>query len=48
MAGAARFADPDFSLVDAVSFSIMRERGMTDALALDHHFPVAGFVSLPG
>jgi hypothetical protein len=41
-----RFDDQDFSLTDAVSFAVMAERGMTEALTLDKHFPVAGFVPL--
>lgn len=44
----ARFDDPDFSLTDAVSFAVMTERGIRDALALDHHFAVAGFNVFPG
>jgi len=43
-----RFDDQDFSLTDAVSFSVMKERGIRDALAVDHHFAVAGFTILPG
>jgi predicted nucleic acid-binding protein len=31
------------SLVDHVSFAVMRERGIDDALALDRHFREAGF-----
>jgi len=42
-----RFADQPFSLTDAVSFAIMAERRISDALALDHHFRVAGFVAVP-
>ena len=38
-----RFADQDFSLVDAVSFEIMRQEKLTQAFAFDHHFEVAGF-----
>jgi hypothetical protein len=41
-----RFHDQDFSLTDAVSFAVMAERGMTEALTLDKHFAVAGFVPL--
>jgi hypothetical protein len=41
-----RFDDQDFSLTDAVSFAVMAERGMTEALTLDKHFAVAGFVPL--
>ena len=42
-----RFADHDFSQADAVSFTVMRERGIRDALTLDHHFVVVGFRALP-
>jgi len=38
-----RYDDQDFSFADAVSFAVMTERGIRDALALDHHFVVAGF-----
>jgi uncharacterized protein len=31
------------SLVDHASFTVMRERGIEDALALDRHFREAGF-----
>ncbi len=41
------FADQTFSLADAVSFEVMRERRIRDALAFDQHFTVAGFRSLP-
>jgi len=37
------YDDQPFSLVDAVSFAVMTERGISDALALDRHFTVAGF-----
>jgi len=39
----ARYDDQDFSFADAVSFAVMTERGIRDALTLDHHFAVAGF-----
>lgn len=42
-----RFDDQPFSLTDAVSFAIMAERRISDALALDHHFRVAGFATVP-
>ena len=42
-----RFDDQDFSLTDAVSFTVMRDRGIRQALALDRHFAVAGFELLP-
>ena len=38
--------DKKWSLVDAVSFIVMEERGMTEALTADHHFEQAGFVRL--
>lgn len=38
--------DKTYSLCDAVSFVIMRERGITDALTTDHHFEQEGFVRL--
>lgn len=43
-----RYHDQDFSLTDAVTFSVMADRGIRQALALDHHFVVAGFEILPG
>jgi len=42
-----RFDDQPFSLTDAVSFAIMAERRIPEALALDHHFRVAGFATVP-
>jgi len=44
----ARFEDQAFSLCDAVSFAVMSERHITEALTLDRHFAVAGFVMRPG
>lgn len=38
--------DKEWSLIDCVSFNVMRERGLTDALAHDRHFEQAGFVAL--
>jgi len=38
-----RFDDQDVSLTDAVSFAIMVERGIGEALTLDRHFEIAGF-----
>jgi predicted nucleic acid-binding protein len=38
-----RFTDQDFSLVDAVSFEVMKRERLTHAFAFDHHFEVAGF-----
>ncbi len=42
-----RFDDQSFSFTDAVSFAVMSDRGVREALALDHHFAVAGFVVVP-
>jgi uncharacterized protein len=39
----AKYSDQDFSLTDAVSFAVMAERRIRQALSLDHHFDVAGF-----
>ena len=41
------FTDQKFSLADAVSFELMRDRRIRDALALNQHFSVAGFRALP-
>ena len=38
----ARFADKDWSFCDAVSFSVMEERGIRTAFAFDHHFAQVG------
>ena len=43
----ARFDDQDFSLTDAVSFAVMAERGIREALTQDRHFATAGFVVVP-
>jgi predicted nucleic acid-binding protein len=42
-----RFADHPLSLADAVSFEVMRSRRITSALALDDHFEIAGFKTVP-
>ncbi len=39
-------ADKNYSLCDAVSFVVMRERGIADALTTDKHFRQEGFVRL--
>lgn len=41
-----RHSDKDWSLCDCLSFGLMRERGLDQALAADHHFAQAGFVAL--
>lgn len=38
--------DKDYSICDAVSFVIMRERGILEALTTDKHFEQEGFVRL--
>jgi predicted nucleic acid-binding protein len=35
------------SLVDCVSFAVMRQRGITTAIAIDRHFEEQGFRCLP-
>jgi predicted nucleic acid-binding protein len=39
-------SDKGWTLTDCVSFVIMRERNVTDALTGDQHFVQAGFVAL--
>jgi uncharacterized protein len=39
-------ADKRWTLTDCVSFVIMRQRGVTEALTGDQHFEQAGFVAL--
>ena len=38
--------DKEWSLTDCISFVVMRERGITEALTGDRHFEQAGFVTL--
>jgi len=42
-----RYADQVFSLVDAVSFAVMTQRGITEAFGFDRHFVAAGFTVVP-
>ncbi|MEO8334987.1 MAG: PIN domain-containing protein [bacterium] len=42
-----KFTDQQLSMADAVSFEVMREHGIRQALALDEHFAVAGFELMP-
>lgn len=39
-------SDKEWGLVDCVSFVVMRERGINDALTADEHFVQAGFRAL--
>lgn len=39
-------ADKEWSLTDCISFCVMQERGITQALTYDHHFEQAGFEAL--
>ena len=41
-----RRPDKDWSLTDCLSFLLMEERGITEALTADHHFEQAGFRAL--
>ena len=38
--------DKSWSLTDCISFVVMRDEGLTDALTADHHFEQAGFRAL--
>jgi predicted nucleic acid-binding protein len=38
--------DKAWSLTDCISFAVMRERGLSEALTGDHHFEQAGFRAL--
>ena len=38
--------DKRWSLVDCISFAVMKKRRLTDALTADHHFQQAGFRAL--
>lgn len=47
--GLERYAlrsDKDWSLTDCISFVVMEQRGLTEALTADHHFDQAGFTML--
>lgn len=42
----AQRPDKAWSLTDCISFVVMADRGLTDALTGDHHFEQAGFNAL--
>jgi len=42
-----KYDDKDFSFTDCVSFVVMREMGIKEAFAFDHHFDQMGFVRKP-
>ena len=42
----ARRTDKDWSLTDCISFVVMRQRRLHEALSTDHHFEQAGFKAL--
>jgi predicted nucleic acid-binding protein len=42
-----RYADQDFSFVDATSFVVMKALRLNEAFTFDKHFAAAGFVVLP-
>ncbi|MBU0611587.1 MAG: PIN domain-containing protein [Armatimonadetes bacterium] len=44
---AVKYHDQDFSLVDCVSFVLMRRRGLQTAFTGDKHFITAGFNIIP-
>lgn len=42
----SRRSDKEWGMTDCVSFVVMRERGLIEALTMDQHFQQAGFRAL--
>ncbi len=42
----AKRPDKDWSLTDCISFAVMADEGIREALTADHHFEQAGFKAL--
>jgi predicted nucleic acid-binding protein len=42
----SRRTDKEWSLTDCISFAVMQQRNITDALTTDHHFKQAGYTAL--
>jgi len=42
-----QYTDKEWSLVDAASFVVMRQLGISEAFTSDHHFSQAGFIQRP-
>jgi predicted nucleic acid-binding protein len=42
----SRHADKDWSLTDCISFIVMKEFGLAEALTADHHFEQAGYEAM--
>ena len=42
----AQRKDKDWSLTDCISFVVMKDAGLSEALTADHHFVQAGFKAL--
>jgi uncharacterized protein len=42
-----KFSDQDFSLYDAINFSIMKRIGISKAFTFDSHFKTFGFEKIP-
>lgn len=41
-----KYGDKDWGLVDCISFVVMRDAGIDEALTFDRHFQQAGFNAL--